>query len=241
MRCLVIIWTVVLCFTVRAYAYFENYPPFKFSENAPEHIQAELLVDYDKPDYRAKDSKITAHLNETSDSFDFILKDGDLILASLQERATPFPYAVYRADLDNNGLDDLIVFSSNRGNGLAAHLVVTDLYLKNIDGTYQNINYEGLGTEIEDFVDMNKDGKTEIIIMDMYGGEKHNYFSYSVYDIKNARLVNVDGKFKGFPKFIWFTDKKNDKNTTHLTQNEKAAHIRKVETGFKYQKVDGKN
>lgn len=237
MRNLIGVLAGIICICGSAHAYLEDYPPFKFLESLPKHIKAELLVDYDNPEYRSKDGQITARLKESPDSFEFILTADGTTVTKLLERETPFPYAAYRADLDNNGLNDFIVFSSDRGNGLASQLVIADLYLQKPDGSYQNINYEGLGAGIEDFVDLNQDFKAEVIIMDMYGGKKHNYFSYSVYEIKDGRLVNADNKFKGFPKFIWYTNKKNDKDTTHLEADEKASHIKKVESEIKYRLV----
>jgi len=224
-----------------AFGYFENYPPFKFSETPPRHVNAELLVDNEKPDYKSKDSSIIARLKETSDNFDFILKEGYIVLASLKEKITPFPYAVYRVDLDKNGLMDFIVFSSNRGCGLASQLVVVDIFLKKDDKTYQNINYEGFGSGLEDFVDLDQDGKYEIIIMDMYSSEKHNYFSYNIYELKNSKLINANSKFKKFPKFIWYTEDKNDKDTTHLTLEEKTKHIVKVDSKIQYKIVPSPN
>ncbi|MEK6564212.1 MAG: hypothetical protein AABZ65_04195 [Candidatus Omnitrophota bacterium] len=231
----ILIITVYICGS--AHAYLEDYPPFKFSESFPKHVKAELLVDYDNSEYRSKDGQVTARLKESPDSFEFILTADGTTVTKLLEREAPFPYASYRVDLDNNGLNDFIVFYSNRGNGLASQLVVADLYLQKPDGSYQSINYEGLGAGIEDFIDLDQDSKAEVIIMDMHGGKEHNYFSYSVYEIKDGKLVNADNKFKGFPKFIWYTNKKNDKDTTHLEADEKASHIKKVDSEIRYRLV----
>jgi len=217
-----------------AHAYFEDYPPFKFGQKPPATIKTNLLVDYDHPDYKSSDGKVVARLAETPDTFDFQLKVDGVILQEKKERETPFAYAVYEADLDKNGLRDYIIFSSERGCGLASQISIVDLYLGKADGGYDCIHYETFGAGIEDFVDYNKDGHAKVFIIDMYGGDKHNYFAYSVYKIQDGKLINANAETKGFPKFIWYTEKKNDKNTKHLTIDEKKQFIQKMDSQIKY-------
>jgi len=225
----------LLCLsTGLANAYFENYPPYKFGQNPPAMIKTNLLVDYDHGDYKSNDGKVIARLVETSDIFYFILSVNGVALQENKERSTPFAYAVYEGDLDSNGLKDYIVFSSNRGCGLASQLAIVDLYLSRADGRYDRVNYEVLGGGIEDFTDLNNDGSCEVILGDMYGGKGHNYFVYSIYNIKNGKLLNANSEFKGFPKFIWYTNKKNDKDTKHLTAEERQQFIHKMDSSMTY-------
>ncbi len=220
-----------------AQAYFENYPPFRFSQNPPVSFKTNLLVDYDHPEYKSNDGKVIAKLNETSDTFDFLLKVGGVVLQEKKEKSTPLAYAVYEGDLDKNNISDFIVFSSERGCGLASQLSIVDIYLAKADGGYDCVHYESLGGGIEDFIDYNKDGSSEVLISDMYGGDKHNYFAYSVFKIEDGRLVNANHDIKGFPKFIWYTEKKNDKDTKHLTNDEKAQFIKKINSQIKYTEI----
>ena len=139
---------------------------------------------------------------------------------------------VYRFDIDGNGLEDFIVLLQLGVNTL---LRGTDIYLKKPGGGCQKISYEGSANGIEDFVDINRDGKCEVIITDIFSGKEHNYFTFSVYEFKNYRLVNVDTKFKGFPKFVWMTNKPNDKDTTHLAKQERAGHVEEKNRSIKYE------
>jgi len=141
---------------------------------------------------------------------------------------------VYRFDIDGNGLQDFIVLLQIGVNTLMRG---TDIYLQKIEGGYQKISYEGSGNGIEDFVDINRDGRYEVIILDIYSGEKHSYFVYDVYDFKDYGLVNVDSKFKGFPKFVWMTNKPNDKDTVHLTKEVRSKHVEEKNRSIKYEVI----
>jgi hypothetical protein len=219
------------------YPYSDKYPPFSFKEDSPAHLRAKPLVDWDKLEYKSKDGKIMVRLKEERDSFDFILKDGNLVLAQIKENTPPLPYVVYQADLDNNGLKDFIIFNTYRMNGLGAFMDKVEIFLKKENGAYGKISYDTFCAGLEDFVDLNRDGKYEVIIMGLYGGSKHNYFTYNIYRISHYELVNSDEQFKGFPKFIWFTYKENDKDTTHLTQEERRLHTGKKNTSIQHGEI----
>lgn len=212
-----------LCHVCAALAYFDDYPPYRFAESAPKHINASALVDLTKSEFRSPDGSVFVSLKEKDWTPDFVLKEGDKTL--LEQHNEPFPYAVYWVDIDGNGLKDFIVLYNYRGCGLAATQDKVDMLLKKPDGSYVKISYDTMSSGINDFVDLDKDGKWEVLITDMYEGNKHNYFSYSVYEFENYRLVNVDHKIKGFPKFIWYTHRPNDKNAVGLTEKEKACHV----------------
>lgn len=220
-----------------AFSYFDKYPPFLFKDGSPVHLETKALVDFDKPRYESKDGKISVVLKEDADSFDFILKDGNLILMEIKTKITPLPYSLYQADLDHNGLKDFIIFNSYRGNGLGAMMDKVEIFLKKEDGAYSKISYDTLSAGIEDFVDLNRDGKYEVIITGLYGGTKHNYFTYNIYKISHYELVNSDSQFKGFPKFIWFTYNENDKDTIHLTQEERRLHTGEKNTSIQLAEI----
>ncbi len=210
-----------------SYAYFEDYPPYKFHKGSCPHLKAETLVNFDKSEYKSEDGKVIARLKEDADSLDFLVQDGDIVLAKMPERETPLPWSVYRVDLDKNGLEDFIIFYNYRGCGLAASANKVEIFLKKDKNIYQKISYDAMSTGIEDFVDMDNDGKYEVIITDFYSGKKHSYFTYSMYEFTEYELVNSDSKFEGFPKFVWITYKPNDKDTTHLTKEERIRHVDK--------------
>ena len=141
---------------------------------------------------------------------------------------------VYRFDIDGNGLQDFIVLLQI---GLNTLLRGTDIYLQKKEGGYQKISFEGSGNGIEDFMDINRDGKYELIVTGMCSGKQHNYFTYSIYEFKDYKLVNADLKFKKFPKFIWITYKPNDKDTTYLTKEERARHVEEKNRSIKYEVI----
>ncbi len=238
MKPLLALITIIIFFPGNAaFAYFSNYPPYKFKESPPKHIEAKLLVDSDKPKFKSKDGKIFVKLEETASGFNFLLKDGKLTLARLTEEKVPLPNSVYLADLDSNGMKDFIVFYNYRGSGLASQKDKIEIYLKNKGGSYQRISFDTLSAGLEDFVDLDRDGKWEVIITGFYRGAKHNYFTYDIYRLKNYRLVNADNKYGAFPKFIWITYNKNDKNTVHLTEEEKLEHVKRKDDSIHYEEV----
>ncbi len=215
-----------------AFAYFEEYPPYFFKQGAPKQFQAKLLLEDGQTEFLSGDGKLVIRLKHAEDAYSFLLQDGDTVLAKVDEAADFFVEQVYQADLDKNGFLDLIVFSSSRGAGLGAHFGVVDIYLKSSLIRYEHIHYESFGAGPEDFVDLDGDGRAEVIVGSFYQGEKHNYYAYSVYGIENGKLVNADAKHAGFPKFVQYTNRRNDQNDSRLTPQEKAGHIRKVESRF---------
>jgi len=238
MRRLLALITIILFFpSTSVLAYFSNYPPYKFKESFPRHIEAKLLVDSEKPRFKSRDGKIFVRLKETAGSFNFLLKDGKLVLGRLTNDLPPLPNSVYQVDLDGNGTKDFIVFYNYRGNGLASQKDRVDIFLKNKGGSYQKISFDTLSAGLEDFIDMDRDGKYEVIITGFYSGNKHNYFTYDIYKLKGYRLVNADNRYSAFPKFIWITYNKNDKDTAHLTDEEKLAHIKQKNDSIHYEEV----
>jgi hypothetical protein len=166
-----------------------------------------------------------------------MLQDGKSILINKNDNKEPYPYAVYWADLDKNGLNDFIVFYSYRTMGYSFMCEAVEIFLKKKEGGYQKISYDGTSFGLEDFVDLDNDGKNEVIITDTYSGDKHTYFVYNIYEFKNYKLLNANAKFKGFPKFIWFTYNANDKDTTHLTKQERFRHIEEINRRIRYQEI----
>ena len=82
-------------------SYDKKHPPCSFKDEAPEHIKAELLVDYKKTEYESEDGQVQVKLIEDMDGVSLMIRDGKLELNTL---VIPYARAVYRVDLDNNGL-----------------------------------------------------------------------------------------------------------------------------------------
>lgn len=228
----------VLFSTVDSWAYFDNYPPYKFKDALPlKHLEAKLLVGPDKIKYKSKDGSIYVRLKEVSSGFNFILRDGKTTLLALDEDTPPLPSAVYQADIDKNGEKDYIVFCNYRGTGIAAQKDKVIIFLRMQDGNFNKISYDTYSGGLEDFVDLDRDGIYEVIITGFYDAVKHNYFSYNIYEFKDYDLVNADGKFRGFPKFIWITNNKNDKDTLHLSVEERLGHIARKNKSIREEEI----
>jgi signal peptidase I len=211
-------------------AYIGDYPPFGFKEPQRKPVNAQCLVDLDGGEYVSKDGKLKAVLKDGKDEFDFLLQgDGETLMTRTSLEETPVPCAVYRTDLNGDKNDDLIVLSNYRGCGLGAIVDHVDIFIKKKGHGYKLIAYDTFSAGIEDFLDINNDGKTEILTANFYEGEKHNYFVYRVYVIKGEDFVNVDKNVKGFPRFIWYTFKPNDKPAMSLGEKEKSEFIALVD------------
>ena len=205
-RLAIIMTTLLLGVTL---AYDKNHPPYSFKNGAPEHIKAELLVDYKHPQYTSQDGQVYVKLNDGIDGVDLIIRDGR---TSLRTLFFPFARAVYWADLDNNGLKDFIVFYISRGNGLGLEGDAVEIFLKAGVGEYRKISYNATYAGIEDFVDLNMDGVSEVMVTGFYYGSKHNYFTYSIFEFTDFELTNADNKYQEFPKLVKFTYVPNHKD-----------------------------
>jgi len=226
-----------------ACAYVDGHPPYNFKDGPPKHLQAQALVGEGKSESKSKDGRVYARLTEEKlYEIDFILKDGDLVLAQMSPKIrdpdSAFPYSVYRADLNKDGLDDLIVFSNYRGCGLGALADKTEIFLKKKEGGYHKIYFDSLSAGLQDYVDLDKDGRYEVIITDICFVNNHSYYYYNVYEFKENKLVNTGKKFKGFPKFVWFTYKHNDRDTVHLSEGERLEQVKKRDSGIFYAELN---
>ena len=198
-----------------SFAYRDDYPPYEFKDGPLSHLNVKPLVS-GEGDYESKDSLVAVHLRERKPfQIDFFVKVGKTTLVSSNQEMDWFPSAVFQADLDGDGLDDFIVIFNSRGPGLGGHQDRVEIYLKKNNGGFEKISYDTFDAEIEDFIGPDKDGKYKVIITGFYQGDKHNYFTYDIYEFKGYRLVNADAKVKGFPKFVRYTYKNNDQDAGH--------------------------
>lgn len=222
---LLLVVIVALCLT-EAEAYMKDYPPFPFkSKKLPPHLETEGLIEF-KGETTTRVEDLQVELS-TIDAYDKLrIKDGKEIIFETEEGVTPFVFAVYYADLDNNKLKDIVIFSDYRSCGLGyKHRV--DILFQVRRHTFSHIHYDTMSASLKDFVDINRDGVYEIIYTDFYDGQRHNYFVYSIYEIRDAKLYNANKKYSpAFPKFIWFTYKPNDKQSTRITREEKEEYLR---------------
>ena len=121
----------------------------------------------------------------------------------------------YEADLDRNGLRDLLFLIPTCGNGLAPSSHIVTLMF---DRQGRPIPFEADGyfqctdDGIADIVDMDRNQKAELIYMNFDDG----YWTTNLYRATNAKWERVKGYFGkyAFPLFVRFTFKENHRSTT---------------------------
>lgn len=126
-----------------------------------------------------------------------------------------FPPDFYVADLDGNGITDLVILVPTCGNGLAPTVHFFSLLFDEegrpvpfeADGYF-----EGLPNGIDALVDMNRDGKAELIYMNYNDG----YWITNVYQCQTAHWQRIQGQFgkRKYPLFTRFTNRPNRKAVT---------------------------
>ena len=199
------------------------------------------MVDIDRSEFRSEDGKMLVRIKKTKTGIEILIKENELVVVSKTSQGFPVPYAVYRADVDGNDLMDFIVFYNYRDwfrNGIKEDKV--ELFLKRDEGTYKKISYDAITVGLEDFVDLDKDGKYEVIITSMNRIKKHSYFTYNIYEFVNLGLLNSDAKFKDFSKFIRYTSRANDGDSKDLTEGERRLIASEKDSSIKYHKLQNK-
>ena len=225
---------LILCVTGVSFGYRADYPPFQFKNGPPAHLNIKPLVD-GEGDYKSKDGSVVVHLKESKPfEVEFSLKVGKTTLVSSDQDTEWFPSAVFQADLNSDGRNDFIVIYHSRGPGLGMHHDKVEIYLGKKKGCFEKISYDTFDAGIEDFIGPDRQGRYKVIITGFYEGNKHNYFTYDIYEFRGDRLINADAKVKGFPKFIRYTHKKNDQDTKCLTQQERILHTEKKNGSIHY-------
>ena len=123
------------------------------------------------------------------------------------------------ADIDGNRLDDLIFeyWPGSQGLGLGSGIAV---YLQRENGNFVKLILPAEHFSAKDIFDIDGDEVFEIVTAQLVKYEKHNYWLYRCWHIKDYKITNVDSKFD-FPRAIWFTSKPNNK----LVDKESARKI----------------
>jgi hypothetical protein len=131
------------------------------------------------------------------------------------------PARIFHADLDKNGMEDVIVVRDGCGVGLAPPIWL-DLITFERTGRPVLLSLSGYFFDGDsDFAalrDLNHDGKADLIDMDWHDG----YWSTTVYQIHNGHWQRANGKFasRSYPLYTRFTERPNRKP---VTPRQKAA------------------
>jgi len=122
--------------------------------------------------------------------------------------------ALYEADLDRNGIRDLILSMGTGGNGLApsTRLIFVTFSRRGDANIFEATGYYQPGpASILDVADLNRDGRAELVHMVFDEG----YWITNIYRVRHSRWTRVKGRFANlrFPLYTRFTNWPNHKPT----------------------------
>lgn len=215
-----------------AFAYPETHPPFPASQPAPyPTLKAEAVIGYaaeapfeegpirisTSPE-REKVGRVTEVLVNGQSIFDTATANPDFYF-QLGSR-------VFYTDLTGDHRKDILILSYPGANGVGAWIEMADLLIAQPDGTYKHVSFEAYAASPEDFIDVNGDGRYEMLWVNYYFEGGHSYWVYRIVKIGDDGLQLNDQLTPNFPKIIWFTEKPNDKPTQKLTAAEREDLIR---------------
>ncbi|WP_347254471.1 hypothetical protein [Leminorella grimontii] len=117
---------------------------------------------------------------------------------------------IYQADLDRNGVQDLIVFVPNAGNGMAP---TSRLEIITFERGGRPVLLETWGfyraseKGVDDLLDLKKDGRAQLLTMKFSDG----YWITDLYQVNDARWQRVSGRFGRltYPALTRFTHRDN--------------------------------
>jgi hypothetical protein len=133
------------------------------------------------------------------------------------------------ADLNGDGKLDFMVYSYSGGCGLASGYCDIAFLLSGQDG-YRLTTVMTLWPDAGDYVVLS--GKPCFIHTSFDGveeckdGKQHNFWIYNILVIDEATMRLDNRLASGFPRTIWYTHKPNHKETTIVTDTQKAKLIR---------------
>ena len=192
-----------------AYAYMKGYLPLSDEELSRRVPQRRIPI---KLEYEA-----TARFGNAVIRLD---GDDEFSVVGKDRRGRPWRFtghwsllcggAFYSADLDQNGVPDLISVWNTCGNGLAPSTHVTTLMFDDLgrpvpsemDGYFE---FDKNG--VEDLVDLDGDGRAELIRQAWNDG----YWITSLYEARGARWHRIAGEHGGrsYPLYTRFTSRAN--------------------------------
>lgn len=130
--------------------------------------------------------------------------------ADLNDFALAYACRFYSADLDSNGIRDLVMIFPTGGNGLAP---TSHFFSLTFDEQGRPVPFEADGyfeesaEGVTDLVDLNKDGRAELIYMNFDDG----YWITNLYELRGARWRRVRGRHgrRSYPLYTRFTSRPN--------------------------------
>ncbi|MDR0735269.1 MAG: hypothetical protein LBF51_00305 [Zoogloeaceae bacterium] len=133
---------------------------------------------------------------------------------------------IFTADLDGNGIGDIVVWMPNAGNGMAPtgiiHIVTFEKNGRPIifgDAGFYGADEKG----VEYLLDINRDGRAELLAM-RFG---YGYWISDLYQVKNARWRRVSGKFGRlrYPALTRFTHRRPNRTVVRRIMPERKRDV----------------
>jgi hypothetical protein len=209
-------------------AYPERWPPFPAGESAPyPMLKAEPVVGYNARFSPFEEAPVRIRTSPRQDGYGRVtevLVSGRRIFDT--QTAHPdarfeFGSRVFYVDLTGDGLKDIMIYSYPGMVGLGSQEEIADLLIQRQDGSFRHATFEAIYADHADFVDVNRDGRFEMLWSYYYFEGNHSYWVYRVVEITDDGLRLNDALLADFPKIIWFTEKPNDQPTQRLTMSER--------------------
>ena len=202
---------IVVCFGIcaDAFAYVGDCPPFDKTIEDSRYLQSEELVNLEKATYLSSDRSLRVLLSDIGGIYRLEISENGKVIYSRSGEETPIPNSVYNADINRDGLDDFIIFNDYRGNGVYALATNVVMLLKKLSGEYAVLEFDTYAGDIKDFVDINNDGRMEIIVTELIfppldkeylSYREYVYLKYRVFTVKDSKFVDLGNKIRGFPK-----------------------------------------
>jgi hypothetical protein len=217
-------------------AYLEAYPPHAFDDDRLGSLDTRPAIAAEAREGAFGDAALTIRKfpspADPSASAVEVLAAGQVAASVNADGAYPVIGPVYTADLDGNGLGDVAVQADYAPGGAGASRDEVVLLLQTEPGRFRRIEYSTYGFDPRDFVDPDRDGRREVLILNLESlddaeGKPQAFWVYRLYAFEKYELKLAARS--GFPKFIWFTKSPNDRETNRLPESGKAAFLAGLE------------
>ena len=237
---------------VGAWGYNEDHGPF------PNYDGVELVslveLKYVPGDADPSHPRFTFPIPRQKESRLLLLQESDMWAAELTVNGKtllqPTPFSTYgtaggmeahSADLNQDGVDDFVIYSYSGGCGLACgHCNVA--FVLSSGGQYTLTTVTTLFPDKSDFVLLN--GKPCFIHTSFLGvgeckdGKSHNFWIYNLLAFGKEGVKVDNAAHAAFPKTIWYTFKPNHTETSIITDDQKATLRKQSLTCVHWKKGD---
>jgi len=201
---------------------FNNWVKYDWLDSKKSYHQTLTLNKF----YQNKDSltiQLSSFLDANKDSSYIRIFRNKHQIQKIFEPMRYLSYAIWGplivADFNNDSLNDLKLNISYMSNGLG--MISRIIYLlQTKEGLFKKISYDdNLGNGNRPERDFEKNGKFEIITMTLNNYNKHNYWTFDLFEFVNDELRNVDDKFE-YPIMVQFLKKPNYRVTDEISKEK---------------------